>query len=82
MLADPPDIDEGPLIPQPPTVMPGDMTVTIGTPTYVVDGFDVTLVCNLVSGTRPITIMWFRNGVPDLTRGNLSTITVTDYNDS
>ena len=25
--------------------------------------------------------MWFRNGVPDLTRGNLSTITVTDYND-
>ena len=47
----------------------------------MVDGFDVTIVCDILSGTRPITIRWFRNGAPDPTRGNVSTITVTDYND-
>ncbi len=83
LLGVPPDIDEGPFIPQPPTVMPGDMTVTIGTPTYIVDGFDVTLVCNIASGTRPITIMWIRNGAFYPAGGNQSIIIVpdTDYND-
>ena len=75
----PPNIDEGPFIPQPNNVIPGDMTVRIGSPAYVVDGFNVTIVCNIVSGTRPITIMWLRNGVLDSSRGNVSTITVDDY---
>ena len=57
------------------------MEVQIGSPGYVVDGSDVTIVCDIASGTRPITISWFRNGAPDPTRGNVSTITVTDYND-
>ena len=81
LLGDPPDIDEGPFISQPPNVMSGDMTVSIGTPVYVVDGFNVTIVCNILNGTRPIVIMWLRNGAPYPAGGNISTITVTDYND-
>ena len=57
------------------------MEVQIGSPGYVVKGSDVTIVCDILSGTLPITISWFRNGAPDPTRGNVSTITVTDYND-
>ena len=41
----------------------------------------MTIVCDILSGARPITIRWFRDGVLDLTRGNVSTITVTDYTD-
>ena len=83
LLADPPDIDEGLFIPQPPTIIPGDITVTIGTTVYVVDGSDVILVCNLVNGTRPITIRWIRNGASYPAGGNQSIITIpdTDYND-
>ena len=83
LIADPPDIDEGPFIPQPPTVIPGDMTVTIGTPAYIIDRFDLTLVCDIVSGTHPITIMWLRNGLPYPAGGNQTVITIpdTDYND-
>ena len=36
--------------------------------------------CNIVNGSRPITIQWFLNGSPDTTRGNVSTITITDAN--
>ena len=81
LLGVPPDIDEGPFISQPPNVMPGDVTVSIGTPVYVVDGFNVTIVCNILNGTCPITIMWLHNGAPYAAGGNISTITVTDYND-
>ena len=77
----PPDIDEGPFILLPDMVSPEDIEVNIGSSAYVVDGFDITIVCNILSGTRPITIMWLRNGMVDPTRGNVSTITVTDYND-
>ena len=81
ILGNPPDIDEGPFIPQPATVPPGDMEVRIGSPAYVIEGANITLVCDILSGTPPITIMWFHNGVFDPTRGNVSTITVTNYND-
>ena len=42
----------------------------------------MTIVCDILSGTLPVTVTWFRNGVLDPTRGNASTITVTDYNNS
>ena len=77
----PPDIDEGPFISPQPSVPPGDIEVQIGSDAYVVDGFDVTIVCNILTGTHPITIIWLHNGVADPTRGNVSTITVTYYND-
>lgn len=80
-LGIPPDIDEGPFVAEPNDFMLGDMTVRIGTPVYIVGGFDVTIVCNIVNGTTPINITWLRNGVADSTRGNVPTITVDDYKD-
>ena len=77
-ILDPPVIDEGPHIPRPSVITRGNKTVKIGTPVYVHDGFDVIIDCNIVNGTSPITIQWFHNGSPDTTRGNVSTITITD----
>ena len=77
-ILDPPDIDEGSHVPRPSVLTKGNKTVKIGTPVYVYNGFDVTIDCNIVNGTPPITIQWFRNGSPDTTRGNVSTITITD----
>ena len=54
------------------------MTVDVATPVYVLGGNDVTIVCNIASGTPPITISWFRNGVEDTSFGDVSTITITD----
>ena len=55
--------------------------VQIGTPAYVIGGNDITIKCNIASGTRPITISWFRNGLEDTSFGNVSTITVSNVND-
>ena len=77
-ILDPPVIDEGPFIPIPSVITRGNKTVKIGTPVYVHDGYDVIIDCNIVNGTSPITIQWFRNGSPDSTRGNVSTITITN----
>ena len=77
-ILDPPSIDEGSFVPRPSVITRGDKSVDIGTPVYIHDGFDVIIDCNIVNGTPPITIQWFRNGSPDLTRGNVSTITITD----
>ena len=71
-------IDEESYVPRPSVVTRGNKTVKIGAPVYVRDGYDVIIDCNIVNGTPPITIQWFRNGSPDLTRGNVSTITITD----
>ena len=68
-------------MPPPSTVPLRDMEVHMGSPAYVIDGADITLVCDIVSGTRPISIMWLHNGVVDPTRGNVSAITVFNYND-
>ena len=81
ILGDPPDIDEGPPMPKTKKLIKKDVEVKIGTPVYLVDGYDVTIICDVLTGTRPITIMWFRNGVPDPTRGNVSNITVIDAAD-
>ena len=77
-LLDLPEIDKGSHVPTPSVITSGNKRVKIGTPVYVHDGFDVTIDCNIVNGTPPITIQWFRNGSPDPTRGNVSTITITD----
>jgi len=77
-LGESPDIDEGSFEPPPDPIIPGDKTVQIGTPGYVLFGNDVTIECTIVSGTRPITIMWFRNGVKDTSFGNVSMITVSN----
>ena len=79
-ILDPPDIDEGSHVPRPSVVTRGNKSVKIGTPVYVYDGFVVIIDCNIVNGTPPITIQWFRNGSPDPTRGNVSTITISDVN--
>ena len=47
---------------------------------YVYGGFDVIIDCNIINGSLPINITWFRNGSPYPTRGNVSTITITDAN--
>ena len=77
-LGDLPDIDEGSFVPKPTSVTVGDKRVKIGTPAYIRDPSAAIIKCDIVTGTPPITIQWFRNGSPDPTRGNVSTITVTD----
>ena len=52
----------------------------IGSPAYIVDGYDLTITCNVVTGLPPINISWYRNGVLDSSRGNTSTITVSNTN--
>ena len=74
----PPVIDKGSFVPRPSVITTGNKRVKIGTPVYVYSGFDVIIDCDIVNGTPPITIQWFRNGSPDTTRGNVSTITITD----
>ena len=78
ILSDPPDIDEGSFVPRPSVNTRSNKRVKIGTPVYVYSGFDVIIDCNIMSGTPPITIKWLRNGSLDPTRGNVSTITITD----
>ena len=77
-ILDPPDIDEESHVPKPSVITTGNKRVKIGKPAYVHDGYDVIIDCNIVNGTPPVTIQWFRNGSPDSTRGNVSTITITD----
>ena len=77
---DPPDIDEGVFVPRPDPVTPGNKTVDVATPVYVLDGDDVTIVCRIASGTHPITIMWLRNGVEVASFRNISAITITNVN--
>lgn len=66
---------------QPSYVENGVITVRIGTPAYIVHGFSVNIVCNVIRAELPVTISWLRNGKFDLSRGNFSIITVTDATD-
>ena len=77
-ILDPPDLDRGSFVPRPSVITKGNKRVKIGTSVYVRDGFDVIIDCNIVNGTRPINITWFRNGSPYPTRGNVNTITITN----
>ena len=74
----PPDIDKGSYVSKPCVITRSNKRVNIGTPVYVYSGYDVIIDCNIVNGIPPITIQWSRNGSPDSTRGNVSTITISD----
>ena len=73
-----PEIDEGSHVPRPSVITKDKKRVKIGTPVFVYKGYDVIIDCKVVNGTSPINITWFRNGSPYPTRGNASTITITD----
>ena len=77
-ILDPPIIDKGSFIPRPSGITRGNKRVKIGTPVYVQGGFDVIIDCNIVNGTPPVNITWFRNGSPYPTKGSVSNITITD----
>ena len=76
LLGDPPDIDEGPMVQKLDNITKENKRVKIGTDVYVVDGYNVTIDCNIVSGTTPITYSWLLNGTEF--RDNNATITITD----
>ena len=75
---DPPIINRGSHVPRPSVITRGNKRVKIGTPVYVYSGYDVIIDCNIVNGTPPINITWYRNGSPYPTRGNVNTITIPD----
>ena len=83
LLGEPPSIIKGTDDVSLPTVAVANETqkVTIGTHVYAVTGSNVIINCTIDRGTRPITISWYRNGVLDSTRGNVSIITITDAMD-
>ena len=63
---------------KPLSVENGVITVKVGSTVYTVDGITIIIICNVISGDPPITISWLRNGVLDQSRGNVTTINVTD----
>ena len=63
---------------KPLSVENGVITVKVGSTVYTVDGITIVIICNVISGDPPITISWLRNGVLDQSRGNVTTINVTD----
>ena len=73
-----PVIDKGSFVPRPSVITRDNKRIKIGTPVYVYSGFDVIIDCKFLGGTPPVNITWFRNGSLDPTRGNVSTIRITD----
>ena len=65
-------------MPQPEVIPTTDMTVVIGTPAYIIDGYDLTITCNVTNGTTPITYSWYRNGVVDSSKENMTAITISN----
>lgn len=61
---------------QPLSIKADHTTVKIGSPAYIIDGFNLTIVCRTVSGTPPINIKWFHNGVLSPSWMNASNITL------
>ena len=59
-----------------PFVQNAVIRVKIGTPVFTVDGFAVTIVCNVADRDPPITINWLINGQPDHSRINMSVVTI------
>ena len=74
---DPPDIDEA--ASRSSFITTTNKRAKIGSNVFVPKGYDVIIDCNIVGGTPPINITWFRNGSPYPTEGSTSTtITITD----
>ena len=69
-----PIIDEG--ISQSPTIENGVITVKVGSPVFIVKGFNVNIICDVTSREPPMTFSWFCIEQPDQCRRNVSTITV------
>ena len=66
---------------QPVSVENRMIRVRIRITAFIFDGLVVQIVCKATSmNGHPITISWLRNGEHDQTRGNVTTITVTDAN--
>ena len=63
---------------EPLSVENGVIRVNVGSTVYTVNGFTIIIICNVIAGKPPITISWYRNEELDDSRGNVSTITVTD----
>ena len=80
---EPPDIDEGSFVPRPSVFTLVNEIIKIGSPVYIYPGYNVTIVCNIVTGVPPIVIQWHLNGSPYSTGGNLSVtnLTITNAND-
>ena len=79
----PPDIDEGKHIERPTNITEGNKTVKIGSPVYVLNGYNVTIICTTVNGTPPISIMWELNGESiDGDANNNYSITITNPNNT
>ena len=69
-------IDGG--VSQSPSVEKGNIKTKIGSPVYTVDGFNITIICNVTRGEPPITISWFHNNQTDQYRGNVSSVMITN----
>ena len=65
-------------MPRPSVITRGNRRVKIGTSVYVHNGFTVIIDCKIVSGSLPVNITWFRNGLLYPTRQSFFTITLTD----
>ena len=66
----------------PPIIMREDQIFKIGSQAYVFKGYVITFDCNVVNGTPPITISWFRNNVEiDSRQGNSSNLTIPSARD-
>ena len=52
--------------------------MSVGSPVYVVRGYDLTIICKIVNGTPPMNFSWYRNGVLDSSKGNTSNITISN----
>ena len=68
-------------MPRPLVFTRGSKRVKIGTPVYVYDVYDVKIDCNIVNGTPPVHIRWYRNGIYYRYGGNILTITAPSNGD-
>lgn len=76
MQAEEPVIAGGQCIPQPKVIPSTEMAVMIGSPAYIIHGYDLTITCTVVGGSSPITISWYRDGELDRSKGNMSTVKI------
>ena len=63
---------------RPDNITEGNKRVTIGSPAYVLHGYNVTIDCN-ASGTPPISIEWVHNN--RIIAEDNNTVTITDAKD-